>query len=165
VNPEDTQVLSMVANLAAAAGAAGADRRNHERQLETWAMQNYPEILNDRGLTVVAVDRLRQIAEHDRATGNQRSDFERMKEAGDYVRQRYSMATQAAPVPQPRASGQDAPRPIRDAASRSNRPESASAPVVDPEAANRREAVAAMAQSRGKTVEFGDNPMPSYIDS
>ena len=165
VDQEDASVLNAVLHMAANAGANAADARTYQRQLETWALQNYPEIVNDRGLAVVAVDRLRQIAEHDRLTGNQRSDFDRMKEAGDYVRQRYSMATQAAPSPQPRA--QDAPRPIRETASRSNRPESASVPM-DAESIlerNRKEAVAKLAAGRGKEVGHGDNPMPSYIDS
>jgi hypothetical protein len=166
MHPEDTQVLNAVLQMAANAGATAAEQRNHAREIERFARQHYPEIIADRGLTVVAVDRLREIAQHDAAIGNQRSDFDRVKEAGEWVRSRYSMTAPApAPQPQPRASGPDAPRPIRETASRSNRPESASAPVVDPESVNRREAVARMAQSRGKAVEFGDNPMPSYIDS
>jgi hypothetical protein len=164
VNQEDAQVLNWVAHVAAAAGANAAEQRARAREVERFAMTNYPDVMGDRGFLTIATDRLREITQHDAAVGNARSDFDRVREVGDYVRQRYSMATQAAPAQQARASGQDAPRPIREAASGSNRPESASAPVVDPESVNRREAVAAMAQSRGKAVEFGDNPMPSYID-
>lgn len=152
-----------VARFAAGAALAAVDLRESLTALG----HEFPQLFEDTDLSEQAGRRVFKARQEQALRMQQglpvepKSDYDLMREACQYVQERYVRSESLHSEPQP--IRHEVPR--RSAAI-SNRPESASTPM-DAESIlerDRKAAVEKLASARGKDVTVGDNPQHFYTD-